>query len=126
MVKKTWIGVDWDRTLVEYHTNPNGYDPLHMGEPLWPMVARIKDWLAVGMQVKIFTARASGFNLENERERSLKSLVIQTMQDHMENVMGLPRLQVTNEKDYLCEAIYDDIAIGMIPNTGQTAMSAHR
>lgn len=124
MVKKTWIGVDWDRTLVEYSTDPNGYNPFKHGDPLFPMVARIKDWLSVGKNVKIFSARASGFP-DTEEGRALKLKVIESMQDHMVNAMGLPRLQVTCEKDYLCEAIYDDIAISMIPNTGQVALPAH-
>lgn len=117
--KSGWIGVDWDRTLVEYHTDPAGYNPLKMGAPLWPMVERVKNWIAEGKTVKIFSARASGFDLDTVEGKAAKALVIDAMQNHMEDVLGLPRLEVTCEKDYLCNEIWDDIAVTMVPNTGR-------
>lgn len=35
----------------------------HIGEPIPLMVARVKDWLAAGKVVKIFTARMHGHGL---------------------------------------------------------------
>lgn len=117
-----WIGVDLDRTLARYDRNPNGYDPMEIGEPLWPMVSRIKRWIAVGIRVKIFTARVSGFDLTVEG-RTKREAMITRIQDYLEKDCELPRLEVTNEKDYLCVALWDDIAVTMHPNTGYPAVS---
>ncbi len=43
-----FVGVDFDGTLVGEKEN--------MGEPIMPMVNRVKEWLAEGMDVRIFTA----------------------------------------------------------------------
>lgn len=117
MSKQGWIGVDLDRTLFEYHTNPQGYDPLEIGDPLWPMINRVKGWLANTQEVRIFTARASGFDLETVEGRAGKALVIDAIHRKLESV-GLPALEVTNEKDYKCIQIWDDIAVAVWPNTG--------
>ena len=50
-----WIGVDLDGTLAHY----GGWvEPERIGQPIAPMVARIKEWLGQGIEVRIFTARA--------------------------------------------------------------------
>ena len=51
-----WIGVDLDGTLAEYH-NWEGIE--HIGKPIPCMVNRVKQWLADGKEVRIFTARVS-------------------------------------------------------------------
>ena len=51
-----WIGVDLDGTLAEY-TGWKGID--HVGKPVPAMVKRVKDWIAKGQDVKVFTARVS-------------------------------------------------------------------
>jgi hypothetical protein len=92
------------------------YDPLVIGHPLAPMVARIKYWISTGIEVRIFTARVStdgSFSANHMRQK-----VIHRIQDWLEKECGLPRLEVTNEKDYKCVQIWDDIAVGLIPNTG--------
>lgn len=97
-----WIGVDLDGTLVEYH----GYvDEYTFGAPISEMVERVKQWLAEGTQVKIFTARAS-----------IPSH-IPPIQDMLERI-GLPRLEVTNEKDYKTMEIWDDRCVQVVPNKG--------
>lgn len=51
---KGWIGVDLDGTLAVY----NGWvAPTHIGEPVVPMLERVKAWLAEGREVRIMTAR---------------------------------------------------------------------
>lgn len=50
---KGWIGVDFDGTLSFY----NG--TFDLGPPVPLMVERVKDWLSKGVEVRIFTARAS-------------------------------------------------------------------
>jgi hypothetical protein len=49
-----WIGVDLDGTLAHYE-GWKGQE--HIGEPIAPMVERVKGWLAEGREVRIFTAR---------------------------------------------------------------------
>ncbi len=74
------------------------------------MVKRVKEMLAAGIEVRIFTARAS----------SSDPVVIGTIQDWCEKHVG-SRLIVTNVKDYDMIHIYDDRAIQIIPNTGHRA-----
>lgn len=115
--KPGWIGVDWDRTMVEYHTNPQGYNALEHGAFLWPMVQRVKNWLAEGREVRIFTARASGFDLSTEEGRAGLAAVVASIQAKLGEA-GIQPLDVTCEKDYKCDQIWDDIAVSMRPNTG--------
>lgn len=51
-----YIGVDLDGTLAVYRP---GMGPTEIGEPLEPMVARVKAWLTDGTEVRIITARAA-------------------------------------------------------------------
>ncbi len=49
-----WIGVDLDGTLAHY----DGWaGPESIGEPIPLMMARVREWLALGREVRIFTAR---------------------------------------------------------------------
>lgn len=121
--ERAWIGIDLDRTLAKYETHEGGYDPLRIGEPLWPMVARIKNWIAQGYCVKIFTARVSGFDLDTTEGQAGLALVVDAIQNWLEKEAGLPRLECTCVKDYRCVAIWDDIAVTMQPNTGCPAVS---
>jgi hydroxymethylpyrimidine pyrophosphatase-like HAD family hydrolase len=51
-----WIGVDLDGTLAHY-TGWRGAE--HIGVPIPAMLERVQAWVAAGVTVKIFTARAS-------------------------------------------------------------------
>lgn len=102
-----WYGVDLDGTLA-YRDKRVPYDPAVIGPPLQPMVMRIKYWLSTGREVRIFTARMA----ENPEDAQ------RVIQDWLEKECGLPRLACTNVKDYRCVQIWDDIAVGMIANTG--------
>ncbi|WP_188610388.1 hypothetical protein [Chelatococcus reniformis] len=105
--KKPWIGVDLDGTLAHFDTW-HGIE--HVGEPIGPMMARVREWLARGVVVKIFTARASV-------EEPLRSDVITHI--HAWLVLhGLPPLEVTCVKDLWMKEMWDDRAIQVIPNTG--------
>ena len=98
------IYVDFDKTLA-YHEEEWGAS--RIGKPLLPMVMRIKHWLRLGKEIKIFTARAShGPEMIGE------------IQDWLESV-GLPRLEVTNIKGHDIEFLVDDRARRAIPNTGE-------
>lgn len=51
---KGWVGVDLDGTLAHYDEF-RGDD--HVGEPIEPMVRRVRKMLDEGKDVRIFTAR---------------------------------------------------------------------
>ena len=98
-----WIGVDLDGTLAVY----NGWNGGAIGEPVPLMVARVKDWIDKGVEVKVFTARASA-NDEDE---------IKKIQDWCELHIG-NRLEVTCKKDFMMIELYDDRCVQVVPNTG--------
>ncbi len=100
-----WIGVDLDGTLARYD-HWRGEE--HIGEPIAPMVLRVKRWLEEGREVRIYTARVS-----NDASGRIASLI----QDYTEKHIGV-RLTVTNQKDYQMIFCVDDRAKQVIPNTG--------
>ena len=106
-----WIAVDLDGSLAVYDTF-KGHE--HIGEPIWPMVNRVFQWLAEGKIVKIFTARAS------EPDPQKRLVALDAIAKWSLTVFGTS-LPVTCIKDYGCVAIWDDRAIQLIKNTGQRA-----
>lgn len=100
-----WIGVDLDGTLAHY----DGWKgETHIGTPIQAMVKRIRKWIARGQKVKIFTAR-----MHNRPDMA------GIVQNWLEKVAGLPKLEVTNVKDYGLVQLWDDRAVQVIPNTGE-------
>lgn len=93
-----WIGVDFDGTLAEYST-PTA------GRPIAPMVARVKAWLADGVEVRIVTARAGLPDM------------IPAVEAWCEQHIGR-RLPVTDRKDFGMIELWDDRAVQVITNTG--------
>ena len=104
------ILVDLDGTLAHYD-DWKGEDKI--GEPVPAMVNRVKKWLDEGIEVRIFTARASGRMTPQEHVQVLHA-IHNWCHDHL----GVA-LEVTNEKDYGCIAIYDDRAWHVVPNEGR-------
>lgn len=96
----SWYGVDLDGTLAKLNHGSQS-----IGEPVPRMMERVKGWLAKGREVRIVTARASEPSLIPEVEDWLKK-------------HGLPRLIVTNEKDFEMIECWDDRAVQVIPDTG--------
>src|SRR5687767_14001393 len=93
-----WVGYDLDGTLARTD-NPGHFEPPYpIGEPVSEMLDRVKEFLAMGIDVRIFTARAC--------EESNISIVQDWTEKH-----GLGRLKVTNQKDYYLIRFYDDRAI---------------
>lgn len=103
MAIKAWIGVDLDGTLAEYH-GWRGAD--HIGKPIPAMMERVRKWLAEGVTVKIFTARAT---LPEQ---------IPPVRAWLER-HGLPALEVTNVKDFGMVELWDDRCVQVRPNTGE-------
>lgn len=110
-----WIGVDLDRTLAKYH---GWKGELHIGEPIKPMVDQVKLWIEEGQEVRIFTARVSGRSLPNlDGSKRDIDAIVNAIQDWTQKHIGR-RLEVTCEKDYACQEIWDDIAVKVVPNKG--------
>jgi hypothetical protein len=102
MMDEGWIGVDFDGTLVEYHDwQGEGV----YGAPIPAMVERVRGWVAAGIQVRIFTARAYS-------QIDLNGIVAWCLEH-----LGYA-LPVTARKDYQMIELWDDRAVQVIPNTG--------
>ena len=103
MSNRGWIGVDLDGTLAHY----DGWrGPEHIGEPVPKMLERVKAWILEGMEVRIFTARAS----DPEQVPYIHEWLIKH---------GIPGLMVTNVKDFAMKELWDDRCVQVIPNTGE-------
>lgn len=71
------------------------------------MLERVKEWLAAGIEVRIFTARIS----ESE---SARPWINAWCEKHLGVV-----LTVTCKKDYGMVELWDDRAVQVVPNTGE-------
>lgn len=100
---QAWIGVDLDGTLAEYDER-RGLE--HIGRPVPAMLARVREWLAQGFDVRIFTARAS--------DPVLTMTVKPWLREH-----NLPDLPVVNAKDLQLVQVWDDRAVQVERNTGR-------
>lgn len=115
MSQSGWIGVDLDGTLAKY----DGWkSPTHIGEPIKPMLDRVKAWLAEGVEVRIFTARVHG-HLKTELAGGLVD-TITPIENWCKTHIGQV-LEVTNVKDFAMYELWDDRAVQIIPNTGVRA-----
>lgn len=103
MSSSGWIGVDLDGTLAEYH----GWNGGAIGAPVPAMLARVKEWLAKGQQVKIFTARVC--TNDAEQIALIKAWCVQ----HVGR-----ELEVTATKDFSMIELWDDRCVQVIPNIG--------
>lgn len=103
-----WIGVDLDGTLAQWdHWHEAGV----IGKPIEPMVERVRQWLAEGKSVRIFTARAD----ENEAGYKTNMIGIRLW---CQDVFGQV-LPITNKKDRWMTELWDDRCIQVGLNTGQ-------
>ncbi len=96
-----WIGVDLDGTLAEYEATCKT-----IGKPVPLMLARVVQWLEQGIEVRIFTARATD------------PIMIPVIKIWLKQ-WGLPDLKVTCCKDFAMIALYDDRCIRVETNTGK-------
>jgi hypothetical protein len=118
--EQEWIGVDFDGTLA-YHDRWVKWN--HFGWPIPKMMERVKGWIAEGKDVRIFTARV-GTKEDLERcivsgEWFTREMMIKALQDWcLEHVGEI--LPLTATKDKFMVELWDDRAVQVIPNTGQT------
>ena len=94
-----WIGVDLDGTLAHHDGTFKGED--HIGKPVAPMVKRVRQWLAEGKDVRIFTARKPHPAIRRFCKENFGKV-----------------LPITNQKDPSMIALYDDRAVSVVRNKG--------
>jgi len=105
-----WVGFDLDKTLAVY--NPGDYTAngmTYIGPPIAKTIQKVRLYLGTNWEVRIFTARAADPG----------EGVIEAIENWCLEHIG-QKLKVTCIKDRDCELIYDDRAIGMVPNKGIT------
>ena len=105
-----WIGVDLDGTLAVSEAKST---IASIGRPVPPMLDWVKQMVADGMRVKIFTARAGDPEQIPLIRKWLKA-------------NGLPELEITNIKDYEMQRLYDDRAVQVEQNTGRIIGSLYQ
>lgn len=121
-----WVGVDFDGTLATYGT---WISASHVGEPIAPMVERVKRWLAEGREVRIFTARIWPIvTVVRPGEIVQTGPLTPRMKEALEAVEAIQRwcglhlthvLPITCVKDMAMVELYDDRAVQVRPNTGE-------
>lgn len=117
MGKQGWIGVDLDGTLAHY----DGWKGIeHIGDPVPAMIERVQAWLAEGKDVRIFTARAYHERGMGNATRLAIDYIHVWCERH-----GLPRLPVTNVKDFGMIELWDDRAVQVEINTGLAYVHPH-
>lgn len=108
MSNSGWIGVDLDGTLAEY----GGWKGTgSIGRPIPRMLERVRAWLALGRDVRIFTARAG--------DAECIPVIEAWCVEHLGRA-----LPVTATKDYRLVELWDDRAVQVVPNTGRRADGA--
>lgn len=128
-----WIGVDFDGTLAQYDTWVSAD---HCGDPIGPMVERVKRWRDEGWEVRVFTARV--FPITNviypgddipmtstteRRTQAFRSAwaIQQWCKEHLGEI-----LPITCVKDFSMSELYDDRAVQVRPNTGELVGASTR
>lgn len=116
-----WIAVDFDGTVAE-HEAP--FDIDRAGKPIPKMVARVRQWLAEGKDVRIFTARIwpvvdallKGTDpvLLGTLNRKITAPINAFCEEHFGQ-----KLAITCVKDFGMVELWDDRAYGVVTNTGE-------
>ena len=107
---KGWLGVDLDGTIAHY----DGWKGIqHIGEPIEPLVSIVRNWIKRGEDVRIFTARVSQ---DDPQDNAIARCHIeQWCLLHLGKV-----LPITNVKDFGMTFCFDDRAIRILKNIGVT------
>jgi len=111
-----WVGVDLDGTLAHYD---HWRGETHIGEPIQPMLEMVRTMVAVGTDVRIFTARVTqGLNRDGTPRdiAGFRAALDAWTLRHIGKA-----LPATNVKDWQMVALYDDRAVAVEHNTGRLA-----
>lgn len=110
----SWIGVDLDGTLA---MTCDHYGNCNIGEPVPAMLARVKEWLAEGKDVRILTARVAEFG-PGGRTRAVVEQERAAIEQWCRTHIGV-MLPITAEKDMAMTVFYDDRARQVERDTGR-------
>jgi len=104
-----WIGVDLDGTLAHY----NQWISIdHIGEPIPAMVDRVKKWISMGIEVRIFTARVG-----EQPGRDIVNTKLNIYNWCIQHIgVAIP---VTCQKDFGMIQLWDDRCVQVETNTGK-------
>ena len=117
-MRKPWIGVDLDGTLVPGNHDPSTWNMFEVKDPIDVMVKKIHAVLARGVQVKIFTARVGGLYSANLNERFQAERVRAVIEAWSQEHFGFV-LEVIAHKDMDMLELWDDRARQVVFNTGK-------
>lgn len=109
-----WIGVDFDGTL-NIRDKTKSMNEEELGEPVPSMVETVKELLAAGYEVRIFTARVS--KVQKTKDYNIHGqigAISKWCLDHIGQV-----LPITCEKDPYMYCMFDDRAYTVGHNTGE-------
>ncbi len=106
LVPGGWIGVELDGTLA-MSASPQSWS--HIGEPVPAMLNRVRQWQMVGIDVRIFTARAD----DPAQQAMIGEWLAQ---------QGLQPLPITSKKDFQMAQFYDDRCVHVVHNTGEASL----
>lgn len=101
-----WYGVDLDGTLA-YYDKWRGV--AHIGDPIPKMYDRVKQWMVMGRDVRIFTARSYPCDTSNESIQYIKLWCVKHF--------GF-ELPITHMKDQHMLELWDDRVVQINKNTG--------
>jgi hypothetical protein len=102
------VAVDFDGTLATYEGDQY---PL-LGQPIPDMIARVKNWIQLGYNVVIFTARV-GSSASSQEATEQRTAVTAWLVEHLGR-----GLEVTATKSMDWVEIWDDRAVRVEKNTG--------
>ena len=103
-----WVGVDFDGTLSIFAMPFSGLP----GQPIAPMVERVKLWLSMGIDVRIVTARMAPTNAKKHRDQCRAYI-----QQWCKREFGR-HLPIVAHKDYNMIELWDDRARRVGENNG--------
>ena len=106
LVPNGWLGIELDGTLAQCE-RPQSLSTI--GAPVEAMLNRLKQWQMVGIDARIFTARAE--------EPGQVQLIREWLQDH-----GVQPVPVTNRKDFQMSQFFDSQAVHVVHNTGEPSV----
>ena len=111
-IKQTWIACDLDGVLASHYWNDQvEQDDLKIGSPIWPMVERVREYLAEGWEVRIFTSRGAWAT-------TLERLAIHHAIDEWCMAVFGQTFKITASKDPAMHAMLDDLAVRIVRNKG--------
>lgn len=118
--KKIVIAVDLDKTLAHYETWGDG----EIGKPVPAMLAQVKEWIALGYEVRILTARVADLFANVVSTKGIPNIsrsdtMLQWIKIHEWVLKHVGQeLEITAVKSQDITEIWDDRAVRVEANTG--------